>query len=142
MGVRYCYHNAGSYKNYGSTVFWFALTLLGYATLLLLQLSGHIMLSRWLRLLPHAIALPTLPEGEEAKIMVMLIQVNRFWLHRWVNCATGITLIQLMLSFADQLGAVLGLGLGILAQAGDLLESAIKGGRTQDSVDLTRPAVC
>ena len=88
-------------------------------------------LSRWLRLLPHAIALPILSVGglEGQNYGRKLVQVKPFlaaslgWLRQWVNPL----LLADVIGFADQLDAlILGLGLGILAQAGDLLESAIK----------------
>ena len=103
----------------------------GYAALLLLQPSGHIMLVSLAAIITacdsaayfvgRRIGGPKLwPQVSPGKTVSGCIA--------GVIAATGITLILAdVIGFADQLDALfLGLGLGILAQAGDLLESAIK----------------
>ena len=103
----------------------------GYATLLLLQPSGHIMLVSLAAIITacdsaayfvgRRIGGPKLwPQVSPGKTVSGSIA--------GLIAATGITLILAdVIGFANQLGALfLGLGLGILAQAGDLLESAIK----------------
>ena len=103
----------------------------GYASLLLLQPSGHIMLVALAAIIAacdsaayfvgRRIGGPKLwPQVSPGKTVSGSIA--------GLIAATGITLILAdVIGFADQLGAlILGLGLGILAQAGDLLESAIK----------------
>ena len=103
----------------------------GYATLLLLEPSGHILLVALAAIITacdsaayfvgRRIGGPKLwPQVSPGKTVSGSIA--------GLMAATGLTLILAdVVGFADQLGAlILGLGLGILAQAGDLLESAIK----------------
>ena len=103
----------------------------GYASLLLLQPSGHIMLVALAAIIAacdsaayfvgRRVGGPKLwPQVSPGKTVSGSIA--------GLIAAIGITLILAdVIGFADQLDAlILGLGLGILAQAGDLLESAIK----------------
>lgn len=104
---------------------------LGYAALLLSQPSGHIMLV--------ALAAIITACDSAAYFVGRRIRGPKLWPQvspgktvsgsiAGLIAATGTTLILAdVIGFVDQLGAlILGLGLGILAQAGDLLESAIK----------------
>ena len=103
----------------------------GYASLLLLQPSGHIMLVALAAIIAacdsaayfvgRRVGGPKLwPQVSPGKTVSGCIA--------GLIAATGTTLILAdVIGFADQVDALfLGLGLGILAQAGDLLESAIK----------------
>ena len=104
---------------------------LGYVTLMLSQPSGHIMLVALAAIITacdsaayfvgRGIGGPKLwPQVSPGKTVSGSIA--------GLIAATGLTLILAdVIGFADQFDAlILGLGLGILAQAGDLLESAIK----------------
>ena len=103
----------------------------GYATLLLLQPSGHIMLV--------ALAAIITACDSAAYFVGRRVRGPKLWPQvspsktisgsiGGLVAAIGLTLaLADVIGLADQLDAlVLGLGLGILAQAGDLLESAIK----------------
>ena len=118
-------------KIYCGTLYWFAFALLCYASLLLFQPSGHIMLV--------ALAAIVAACDSAAYFVGRRVEGRNYGRKLSPNktisgsigglvAAIGLTYVLAdVIGLADQLEAlILGLGIGILAQAGDLLESAIK----------------